>query len=79
MDRKIAKGVILRLCLPQFAVELFTIMLNNYLIYCYQPSKESDLPKLIPNGIIVLGVLTVVAFIKYKEKDVLIYIRKNES
>lgn len=78
MDRKIAKGVILRLCLSQFAVGLFTIMLNNYLIYFYQPSKESDLSNLTPKEIIVLGVLNVVAFIKYKEKDVLIYIQKNE-
>lgn len=64
MERKITKGVILRLCLPQFAVGLFTTMLNNYLIYFYQPSKESGLPNLIPQGVIVLGVLTVIGFIK---------------
>lgn len=39
-------------------------MLNNYLIYFYQPSKESGLPNLIPQGVIVLGILTVIGFIK---------------
>ena len=53
-----------RLCLPQFAVGLFTTMLNNYLIYFYQPSKESGIPNLIPQGRIVLGILTIIGLIK---------------
>lgn len=64
MKKNITNSVILRLCLPQFAVGLFTTMLNNYLIYFYQPSKESGLPNLIPQGVIVLGILTVIGFIK---------------
>lgn len=64
MKRKATNGLILKLCLPQFAVGLFTTMLNNYLIYFYQPSKESGLPSLIPQGVVVLGVLTVIGFIK---------------
>lgn len=54
----------IRLCLPQFAVGLFTTMLNNYLIYFYQPSKTSGLPTLITQGVVILGVLTVIGFIK---------------
>ena len=58
--RKIDTSLIVRLCLPQFAVGLFTTMLNNYLIYFYQPSKESGIPNLIPQGRIVLGILTII-------------------
>lgn len=43
---------------------LFTTMLNNYLIYFYQPSKESGIPNLIPQGRIVLGILTIIGLIK---------------
>ena len=64
MKKQVTNATILILCLPQFAVGLFTTMLNNYLIYFYQPSKESGLPNLIPQGVIVLGVLTVIGFIK---------------
>lgn len=39
-------------------------MLNNYLIYFYQPSKESGIPNLIPQGKIVLGILTIIGLIK---------------
>lgn len=38
-------------------------MLNNYLIYFYQPSKESGIPNLIPQGRIVLGILTLIGII----------------
>lgn len=62
--RKIDTSLIVRLCLPQFAVGLFTTMLNNYLIYFYQPSKESGIPNLIPQGRIVLGILTIIGLIK---------------
>ena len=62
--KKVDKALIGRLCLPQFAVGLFTTMLNNYLIYFYQPSKESGIPNLIPQGRIVLGVLTIIGMIK---------------
>lgn len=44
--KKVNTSLIVRLCLPQFAVGLFTTMLNNYLIYFYQPSKESGIPNL---------------------------------
>ena len=64
MKKQVTNATILKLCLPQFAVGLFTTMLNNYLIYFYQPSKESGLPNLIPQGVVVLGVLTVIGFIK---------------
>lgn len=40
------------------------VMLNNYLIYFYQPSKESGIPNLIPQGRIVLGILTIIGLIK---------------
>ena len=62
--RKIDTSLIVRLCLPQVAVGLFTTMLNNYLIYFYQPSKESGIPNLIPQGRIVLGILTIIGLIK---------------
>lgn len=45
--KKVNTSLIVRLCLPQFAVGLFTTMLNNYLIYFYQPSKESGIPNLM--------------------------------
>lgn len=63
-NEKVNTALLIRLCLPQFAVGLFTTMLNNYLIYFYQPSKESGIPNLIPQGRIVLGVLTVIGLIK---------------
>ena len=62
--RKVDSSLIVRLCLPQFAVGLFTTMLNNYLIYFYQPSKASGIPDLIPQGRLVLGVLTIIGTIK---------------
>ena len=62
--KKVDNSLIFRLCLPQFAVGLFTTMLNNYLIYFYQPSKESGIPNLIPQGRLVLGVLTIIGMIK---------------
>lgn len=62
--RKTDISFLVRLCLPQFAVGLFTTMLNNYLIYFYQPSRESGIPELIPQGRIVLRILTVIGMIK---------------
>ena len=62
--RKVDTSLIVRLRLPQFAVGLFTTMLNNYLIYFYQPSKASGIPDLIPQGRLVLGVLTIIGMIK---------------
>ena len=62
--KKVDNTLIVRLCLPQFAVGLFTTMLNNYLIYFYQPSRESGIPNLIPQGRIVLGILTIIGLIK---------------
>lgn len=62
--KKVNTSLIVRLCLPQFAVGLFTTMLNNYLIYFYQPSKESGIPDLIPQGRMVLGILTIIGLIK---------------
>lgn len=53
-----------RLCLPQFAVGLFTAMINNYLIYFYQPTAKSGLPVLLTQGTVILGILTVIGFVK---------------
>lgn len=47
-----------------FAVGLFTTMLNNYLIYFYQPTAASGLPTLITQGYVFAGVLTVIGLIK---------------
>ena len=63
-QKKITMKLIVILCLPQFAVGLFTTMLNNYLIYFYQPSETSGLPNLIPQGTVVLGFLTIIGMIK---------------
>ena len=62
--KAVGNSLIVRLCLPQFAVGLFTTMLNNYLIYFYQPSKASGIPDLIPQGRLVLGILTIIGTIK---------------
>ena len=56
--------LIIRLCLPQFAVGLFTAMVNNYLIYFYQPTVQSGLPVLITQGVVVGGILTIIGLIK---------------
>lgn len=37
--KKVTKKIIIVYCLPLFAVGLFTTMLNNYLIYFYQPTE----------------------------------------
>ncbi|MEG2104437.1 MAG: MFS transporter [Oscillospiraceae bacterium] len=62
--KQVTNKTIAAYCIPQFAVGLFTAMLNNYLIYFYQPSAESGLPTLITQGTIILGVLTVVGLLK---------------
>ena len=62
--KKADASLIVRLCLPQFAVGLFTTMLNNYLIYFYQPPLGSGIHNLIPQGRIVLGFLTAIGTIK---------------
>lgn len=64
MKKEVSKKIIMAFCIPQFAVGLFTTMLNNYLIYFYQPSKASGLPTLITQGIVFLGLLTVIGLIK---------------
>lgn len=62
--KTVTRKTIICYCLPQFAVGLFTTMLNNYLIYFYQPTANSGLPVLITQGYVVAGVLTVIGFIK---------------
>ena len=62
--KEISKKTIILFCLPQFAVGLFTTMLNNYLIYFYQPTAASGLPTLITQGYVVAGILTVIGLIK---------------
>mgnify|MGYP000792984575 CR=1 FL=1 len=39
-------------------------MLNNYLIYFYQPTEASGLPVLITQGYVFAGILTVIGLIK---------------
>lgn len=62
--KKVSKKTIIIFCLPQFAVGLFTTMLNNYLIYFYQPTTASGLPTLITQGYVFAGILTVIGLIK---------------
>lgn len=62
--KKITRRSIVLYCLPLFAVGLFTTMLNNYLIYFYQPTAASGLPTLITQGYVFAGVLTVIGLIK---------------
>lgn len=64
MKKQISNKLIIFYCLPQFAVGLFTTMINNYLLYFYQPSKESGIPTLITQGIVFLGIFTVIGLIK---------------
>lgn len=63
-NQKVSKKIILAYCIPQFAVGLFTAMISNYLLYFYQPSKESGIPTLITQGVVVLGILTFIGFVK---------------
>lgn len=62
--KEVTKKTIIIFCLPQFAVGLFTAMLNNYLIYFYQPTAASGLPTLITQGYVFAGILTVIGLIK---------------
>ena len=62
--KEVTKKTIICFCLPQFAVGLFTTMLNNYLIYFYQPTAASGLPTLITQGYVFAGILTVIGLIK---------------
>ena len=64
MKKEVRLSTIVVYCLPQFAVGLFTTMINNYLLYFYQPSRESGLPTLITQGIVFLGIFTVIGLIK---------------
>lgn len=49
--KEITRRTIIIYCLPQFAVGLFTAMLNNYLIYFYQSTQASGLPVLYYTGL----------------------------
>ncbi len=62
--KTISRRSIVLYCLPLFAVGLFTTMLNNYLIYFYQPTAASGLPTLITQGYVFAGALTVIGLIK---------------
>lgn len=62
--KEVSGKTVINFCLPQFAVGLFTTMLNNYLIYFYQPTESSGLPVLITQGYVFLGILTVIGLIK---------------
>lgn len=62
--KEISRGTVILYCLPLFAVGLFTTMLNNYLIYFYQPTAASGLPMLITQGYVFAGLLTVIGLIK---------------
>ncbi|MGN0570623.1 MAG: MFS transporter [Candidatus Fimenecus sp.] len=62
--KEVSRKTVINFCLPQFAVGLFTTMLNNYLIYFYQPTEASGLPVLITQGYVFLGILTVIGLIK---------------
>lgn len=62
--KTVSGKTVINFCLPQFAVGLFTTMLNNYLIYFYQPTEASGLPVLITQGYVFLGILTVIGLIK---------------
>lgn len=62
--KTITRRSIVLYCLPLFAVGLFTTMLNNYLIYFYQPTAASGLPILITQGYVFAGILTVIGLIK---------------
>lgn len=62
--KKVTKKIIIVYCLPLFAVGLFTTMLNNYLIYFYQPTEASGIPTLITQGYVLAGILTVIGLIK---------------
>lgn len=62
--KQLSKKTIIIYCLPMFAVGLFTTMLNNYLIYFYQPTEQSGLPTLITQGYVFAGILTVIGLIK---------------
>lgn len=62
--KEISRRTIILYCLPLFAVGLFTTMLNNYLIYFYQPTVSSGLPTFITQGYVFAGFLTVIGMIK---------------
>ncbi len=64
MKKNVTTSLIIMYCLPQFAVGLFTTMINNYLLYFYQPNSESGIPTLITQGIVFLGIFTVIGLIK---------------
>lgn len=62
--KKVSNKIIWAFTAPQFAVGLFTAMINNYLVYFYQPSEKSGIPVLITQGMVFFGVLTLIGFIK---------------
>lgn len=64
MRKEVTRKTIIAMAIPYFAVGLFTTMINNYLIYFYQPTKQSGIPILITQGYVFAGVLTVIGLIK---------------
>lgn len=62
--KEVKQKVLFAYCVPEFARGIFTTMIANYLVYFYQPSKESGIPTLVTQGVIFMGVLTLIGLIK---------------
>lgn len=48
MQKKLPKNKMIRYCLSDIAKGLFNGMIGNYLLYFFQPTKESGILALLP-------------------------------
>lgn len=62
MQKKLPKNKMIRYCLSDIAKGLFNGMIGNYLLYFFQPSKESGILALLPQNKL-LGFITVMALL----------------
>lgn len=62
--KDVKNKIVITYCIPYFAKGIFTVMISNYLVYFYQPSEQSGLPIIIVQGVVFLGILTVIGVIK---------------
>lgn len=62
MQKKLPKNKMIRYCLSDIAKGLFNGMIGNYLLYFFQPTKESGILALLPQNKL-LGFITVMALL----------------
>lgn len=62
MSKSLPLGKMYRYCMADIAKGLFNDMIGNYLLYFFQPTLSSGLPKILPDHKL-LGFITIMALV----------------